>query len=57
MLNCSLSFVFNVTEWINNNDIDLEDIKNYIIKLRSVGKHTYYDKDIIGNGIFRYLSH
>lgn len=52
-----LSMIFNVTEWINDNKINPEDIKNYVIKLKSVGENVYYDKDIIGNAKFKYISH
>ena len=51
-----LSMIFNVTEWLNDNNINPEDIKNYVIKLKSVGEHIYYDKDIIGNAKFKYIS-
>jgi hypothetical protein len=52
-----LSMIFNITEWINSNDINPEYIKNYVIKLRSVGENTYFDQEIIGNAKFKYLSH
>ena len=52
-----ISMNFNITEWVNNNKINPEDIKNYVIKLKSIGEHIYYDKDIIGNAKFKYISH
>ena len=51
----SINMIFDITEWVKNNDINPEHIQNYIIKLKSDDKHVLHQDDIIGLGKFTYV--
>ena len=47
--------IFDITEWVKNNDINPDNILNYIIKLKSDDTHILHQDDIIGLGKFTYV--
>jgi hypothetical protein len=47
--------IFDITEWVKNNDINPEHIQNYIIKLKSDDTNILHQDDIIGLGKFTYI--
>jgi hypothetical protein len=51
----NLNMIFDITEWVKNNDINPEHIQNYIIKLKSDDTHVLHQDDIIGLGKFTYV--
>ena len=52
-----LNMIFNITEWVNNNNINPENIQNYIIKVKSDDDNILYEEEIIGLGNFVYVKH
>jgi hypothetical protein len=51
----TLNMIFDITEWVQNNDINPEHIQNYIIKLKSDDSNITHQDDIIGLGKFTYI--
>ena len=51
----SINMIFDLTEWVKNNDINPEQIQNYIIKLKSDDSNVLHQDDIIGLGKFTYI--
>ncbi len=51
----SINMIFDITEWVKNNDINPEQIQNYIIKLKSDDSNILHQDDIIGLGKFTYI--
>ena len=51
----TLNMIFDITEWVQNNDINPEHIQNYIIKLKSDDSNILHQDDIIGLGKFTYI--
>ena len=49
--------IFNITEWVNNNNINPENIQNYIIKVKSDDDNILYEEEIIGLGNFVYVNY
>ena len=52
----TLNMIFDITEWVQNNDINPENIQNYIIKLKSDDTNITHQDDIIGLGKFTYIT-
>ena len=52
----TLNMIFDITEWVQNNDINPEHIQNYIIKLKSDDSNITHQDDIIGLGKFTYIT-
>jgi len=52
----TLNMIFDITEWVQNNNINPEHIQNYIIKLKSDDNNITDQDDIIGLGKFTYIT-
>jgi len=51
----TLNMIFDITEWVKNNDINPEHIQNYIIKLKSDDSNISHQDELIGLGKFTYI--
>jgi hypothetical protein len=51
----TLNMIFDITEWVQNNNINPEHLQNYIIKLKSDDSNILHQDDIIGLGKFTYI--
>ena len=51
----TINMIFDLTEWVKNNDINPDQIQNYIIKLKSDDSNVLHQDDIIGLGKFTYI--
>jgi hypothetical protein len=52
----TINMIFDITEWIKNNDINPDKIQNYIIKLKSDDSNITHQDCIIGLGKFTYIT-